>query len=168
VRCTNAWVSVHIRRMMFCTVIPHNGFSCIFHLFAHVRIVTRKSSRSLSLVNADNSNVTVPKSVAAEGDFSISTEQHANGCIWLARYNFVLVLYGDLRSWSNHCWVIRFWSQPNRNSQQQHQEERYWHLQRWFCCVTWLKRCRISRNSVPAQNGPHSIKSRRALMHGKI
>ena len=40
----------------------------------------------------------VLKSVGAKGDFGHfpSSEQYADGCIWLARYDFLLVFYSDL------------------------------------------------------------------------
>jgi len=47
----------------------------------------------------------VPKSVGGKGDFGHlrSQEQHTNGYIWLARYNFLLV---NLRSRWN-CWRVK-------------------------------------------------------------
>jgi len=47
--------------------------------------------------NAGDIRVAVPKSVSAKGDFGrylviSETLQHADCCIWLARYDFLLVL----------------------------------------------------------------------------
>ena len=48
----------------------------------------------------------VPKSVKAKSDFGHfrSSEQHVDGCVWLAKYDFPLVFYSDFK-W-NCCWVI--------------------------------------------------------------
>jgi len=44
---------------------------------------------------------------------------YADGCIWLASYDFLLVFSSDLRSWRNHCQVTNCWyicSIPNKNN----------------------------------------------------
>jgi len=50
----------------------------------------------------------VPQSVGAKDDFERfqSSEQHADGCVLLARYDFLLVFYSDLGSMLIRCQVI--------------------------------------------------------------
>ena len=35
----------------------------------------------------------------------VNHDMYANGCIWLASYDFLLVFSSDLRSWRNRCQV---------------------------------------------------------------
>jgi len=50
---------------------------------------------------AGNIYIVVPKFAGVRGDdfgHLLTLDQHANGCIWLARYGFLLMFYSDLRS----------------------------------------------------------------------
>jgi len=48
--------------------------------------------------NVNNSRVTVLKSIYVKDDIGhfTSSEQHVDGCIWLARHDFILAFYSDL------------------------------------------------------------------------
>jgi len=61
--------------------------------------------------NADSSRVSISStavSSCAKDDFERfqSSEQHVDGCVLLARYDFLLVFYSDLGSMLNRCRVI--------------------------------------------------------------
>ena len=68
----------------------------------------------------------VLKSVCDKSDFGHfrSSEQQADGCVWLARCDFLLVFYNDLRFRWNRDRVIRHWNVQKHNRQQKVERQR--------------------------------------------
>ena len=89
--------------------IPTHGYTsvstCMYiHLTVLCWVVISVVLHVKQDLNVGNNHVTISTAEVSRCQ-RLSSEQHAESCIWLTKYDFLLVFYSDIRSKWNHCWV---------------------------------------------------------------